>query len=246
MITFLSPVEEQMKAMFPPETHPNRVLERAVEARLTPDAAVLDIGCGRTAPNLVQLVGKAKTLIGIDVIDFTLEDERVELFTNDVTDMKDVADSSIDIAYSRAVMEHLPDPEGAYRELARVLKPGGSYIFITPSIYDYGSMIAALVPNRFHSRIVGYVEGRAEEDVFPTQFRSNSLKTVKRQAEAAGLELTDGRYLGQYPNYLSFNRALFWAGSMYQKFIEKFDLTQPLQGWIFCTVTKPLANGAAH
>ena len=243
MITPFSPIERQMRAMFPPETHPNRVLERAVEARLAPDAAVLDIGCGRTAPNLVDLKGRAATLYGIDVIDFTVEDPDLRLFTNDVTDMRDIHDSSIDVAYSRAVMEHLPDPEGAYRELARVLKPGGCYIFITPSIYDYGSIIAAMVPNRLHPKIVNMVEGREEEDVFPTEYKSNSLGRVRRQVADAGLELTEGRYIGQYPSYLMFNRALFWAGSMYQKLIEKAAFTQPLQGWIFAVVSRP---GAAN
>lgn len=242
MVSMLSPVEEQMRAMFPSETHPNRVLERAIEAALTPDTTVLDIGCGRTAPNLSRLIGKAGTLYGIDVIDFTVAEDRLHLFTNDVRDMKDIPSNSIDVAYSRAVMEHLPEIESAYAEIARVLRPGGVYIFTTPSIYDYGSIAALLIPNRFHGRIVNATEGRPQEDVFPTVFGSNSLRRIRAHAIDAGLTVGDGRYIGQYPSYLVFNRALFWLGSMYQKAIEKFALTQPLQGWIFCTLEKPLAS----
>ena len=238
MISFLSPVNEQMKALFPSDTHPNRVIERAILARLGPDAAVLDIGCGRTAPNLSGLIGKAGLLYGIDVIDFTVDDPQLKLFKNDVRDMKDIPSGSIDLAYSRAVMEHLEQPEDAFREIARVLKPGGLYVFTTPSIYDYGSIAALLIPNQFHARIVTATEGRAGEDVFPTVFGANSLRAICKHAAATGLKVRDFDYIGQYPSYLVFNRVLFWLGSLYQKAIEKFAATRPLQGWIFCVLEK--------
>jgi SAM-dependent methyltransferase len=215
------------------------VIERAIAERLRPDATVLDIGCGRTAPNLSQLIGKAEKLYGIDVVDFTVDNPAMQLFPNDVRDMKDIPSNSVDLAYSRAVMEHLENPERAYAEIARVLKPGGVYVFTTPSIYDYGSIAALLIPNRFHSQIVSATEGRAGEDVFPTVFGSNSRRAITRQAAEVGLDIDHFAYIGQYPSYLVFNRVLFWLGSIYQKAIEKFALTQPLQGWIFCTLKKP-------
>ncbi len=239
MIGFIKPVEEQLRASFPSDTHPNRVIERAIAERLKPGATVLDIGCGRTAPNLSQLIGKAKKLYGIDVVDFTVDDPAMQLFPNDVRDMKDIPSNSVDLAYSRAVMEHLENPELAYAEIARVLKPGGVYVFTTPSIYDYGSIAALLIPNRFHAKIVSATEGRAGEDVFPTVFGSNSRRAITRQAAEVGLDIDHFAYIGQYPSYLVFNRVLFWLGSIYQKAIEKFTLTQPLQGWIFCTLKKP-------
>ncbi len=239
MIAFLKPVEEQMKANFPSATHPNRVIERAIAARLAPDATVLDIGCGRTAPNLAQLIGKAANLYGIDVVEFTIDDPRMQLFANDVRAMKDIPSNSVDLAYSRAVMEHLERPEEAYREIARVLKPGGVYVFTTPSIYDYGSIAALLIPNRFHAAIVSATEGRDGDDVFPTVFGSNSRRAIGRHATMVGLEVQQLDYIGQYPSYLVFNRVLFWLGSLYQKAIERFALTRPLQGWIFCVLEKP-------
>ncbi len=238
MISFLSSVDDQMRAMFPSETHPNRIIERAIAAHVQPGSTVLDIGCGRTAPNLMNLIDKAQVLYGIDVIDFTVAHDRMKLFTNDVRDMKDIPSGCIDVAYSRAVMEHLPEVEKAYAEIARVLKPGGVYIFTTPSIYDYGSLIALIIPNRFHGAIVNVTEGRAAEDVFPTVFGSNSHRSVKAHARQCGLKVQNFRYVGQYPNYFVFNRVLFWLGSMYQKAIEKFALTQPLQGWIYCELAK--------
>lgn len=239
MIGFWTPVEDQRRAWFPSETHPNQILEREVERRVGPDSAVLDIGCGRTAPNLRKLAGRTGALYGVDVIDFTVDEPGLQLFRNDVGDMRDIPDNAIDVAYSRAVMEHIDNPDEAFAELARVLKPGGVYIFVTPSIYDYGSVIARIVPNRFHAKIVAATEGRAEEDVFPTIYACNSLGILRKQVARAGLRLQEGRYIGQYPSYFMFNRVLFWAGSLYQKAIERFALTRPLQGWIYCEVAKP-------
>ena len=239
MIGFWTPVEQQRSAWFPSESHPNQILEAEVNKRVHPGSTVLDIGCGRSAPNLRKLIGRADKLYGIDVIDFTVNDPNMALLRNDIGAMTDIPSNSIDIAYSRAVMEHIDNPDEAFAELTRVLRPGGVYIFVTPSVYDYGSIIARLVPNRFHAKIVNKVEGRAEEDVFPTVYACNSLGLLARQVERAGLRIQTGRYIGQYPNYFLFNRVLFWLGSLYQRAIERFALTQPLQGWIYCVVEKP-------
>jgi SAM-dependent methyltransferase len=242
MVSILSPVDAQMRELFPSEGHPNRVLDRAIDNLLRPGASVLDIGCGRTAPGLLRIAGKARTLTGIDVIDFINDDPQLNLIRNDVRKMSGVPTGSVDLAYSRAVMEHLEQPEAAYAEIARVLAPGGSYVFTTPSIYDYGSLVAKAVPNRFHACVVSATEGRAGEDVFPTVFGSNSRRRITRQAQGCGLVVRELEYIGQYPSYLVFNRALFWLGSMYQKAIERFEATRPLQGWIFCILEKPVAE----
>lgn len=42
------------------------------------------------------------------------------------------ADASFDVVLSSDVLEHMPDPYGAHREIYRVLKPGGRHIFTVP------------------------------------------------------------------------------------------------------------------
>jgi SAM-dependent methyltransferase len=41
--------------------------------------------------------------------------------------------ASFDVLIAKHVVEHLPDPPGAFQEFARLLKPGGLFIFGTPN-----------------------------------------------------------------------------------------------------------------
>ena len=121
---------------FPPDSHPYRVLERAILRHVDTDQTVLDLGCGRGAPALVRLKAHAKTLIGIDLVEFEIADPKLLLIKGNVCDMPAIASASIDLAYSRSVMEHIENTMAACTEINRVLKSGGKYIFLTPNAWD--------------------------------------------------------------------------------------------------------------
>jgi len=44
------------------------------------------------------------------------------------------ANASFDLIITQDVMEHVFDPEAAFREIARVLKPGGAHLFTVPLV----------------------------------------------------------------------------------------------------------------
>jgi hypothetical protein len=120
----------------------------------------------------------------------------------------------------------------------RVLRPGGHFVFLTPSLWDYASIIAKCVPNRLHPWIVSRTEGRAPEDVFPVCYKTNTRRAVHRWARDAGFSVQSFRYLGQYPSYFMFNGFLFLLATAYEKTISRFETLGFLRGWLLAVLTK--------
>jgi SAM-dependent methyltransferase len=221
--------------------HPYRTMEREVDRLLNSSSSLLDVGCGRTAPVLQKYRGRARRLIGVDQVDFTESVDGVELYQRDMTSTE-LESGSVDVAMARSVMEHAVNPEGTYAEMYRILVPGGSFVFLTANVWDYATIIARLIPNRFHPWIVHRTEGRAEEDVFPTVYKSNSRRQVEKLAKRTGFVVSNFQFLGQYPNYLLFSRPLFMMGAAYEKFIARHSRLNWLRGWILVTLRKPTPN----
>jgi SAM-dependent methyltransferase len=222
--------------------HPYRLFENHVETLIAAGGVrcLLDAGCGRTVPVLRKYLGRVERLIGVELVAFTDVPPGIEVHNADLGRLP-LADASVDLIMSRSVFEHLTDPASVYREFARVLRPGGRVVFLTANMWDYGTLVARLVPNRFHARVVRAVEGREEEDTFPTAYKTNTRGDVDRLAAAAGLRVQGFEYLSQYPNYLMFNGLLFLIGTAFEKLISRFEALRFLRGWIMVTLTKPAA-----
>lgn len=230
--------ETLLRKYYANSLHPYRAYEEHVGRLLTPESVLLDAGCGRTVPVLRKYLGRARRLIGIELVNFSDVPDGIDTYNADLSAMP-LPDASVDLIMSRSVFEHLTDPEAVYREFAHILRPGGAVIFLTANMWDYGTLVARLVPNHFHARIVRKVEGRAEEDTFPTAFRTNTRTDVERLADSAGFRVESFEYLSQYPNYLMFNGALFFLGTCYEKLISRFNSLRFLRGWIMVTLRKP-------
>lgn len=225
--------------------HPYRVLEQRVDAAVYAGArTLLDAGCGRAVPVLRKYLGRTDRLIGVELVAFTDVPEGIETYNADLGHLP-LESSCVDLIMSRSVFEHLTDPAPVYREFARVLRPGGRAIVLTANMWDYGTLCARLIPNRFHARIVKKVEGREEEDTFPTAYKTNTRRDVDRLAAGAGLQVQAYEYLSQYPNYLMFNGALFLLGTAFEKLISRYEVFRALRGWILFTLVKPAVAAEA-
>jgi SAM-dependent methyltransferase len=220
------------------DQHPYRIFERRVNSLLSADATLLDAGCGRTVPVLRTYLGKAKRLIGVELVEFTDVPPGIETYNADLAKLP-LPDACVDVIMSRSVFEHLQDPAAVYSEFARVLRPGGAVVFLTANMWDYGTMVARVVPNMWHARVVKRVEGRAEEDTFPTAYRTNTRTAVERLASSAGFTVESFAYVSQYPNYLLFNGFLFLLGVGFEKIISHVESLRFLRGWILVTLRKP-------
>ncbi|MBN9429701.1 MAG: class I SAM-dependent methyltransferase [Burkholderiales bacterium] len=220
--------------------HPYQVYAKKVDAILTAQMVLLDAGCGRTAPVLTSYVGRAKHLIGVDLVDFVDVPDAIETHRCDLARMP-VSSNSVDLIISRSVFEHLQDPVSVYCEFNRVLKPGGHLVFLTGNMWDYGTLVARAIPNKFHAKIVRWTEGRAEEDTFPTAYRTNTASAIHRLADREGLIVESIEYLNQYPNYLMFNGLFFLAGVAYERITSRVEFLRFLRGWLLVTLKKPVS-----
>lgn len=229
----MSPLTNRIHRLFWTDAkHPYRHLDESLRPLVKPNDRVLEHGCGRTAPILALLKDTGARLVGVDLVDFTSTDPELNLVKADISRLP-FRDGEFDLVFSRSVMEHVVDPTAVFIETARLLKQGGKWIFLTPNKWDYVSIIARIVPNRFHSKIVNHTQGRDEKNVFPTVFGANSKSQIQSLCNKSGFRIREIRYLGQYPSYLQFNPLLYGLGSLYEKMILATRFTEKIRGWIF-------------
>lgn len=105
-------------------------------AAMKPGETVLDLGSGAGFDCFLaaRQVGPAGRVIGVDMTDAMLEKARsnaaksglsnVEFRKGDIEALP-VDDNSIDVVISNCVLNLVPAKDQAFREIARVLKPGG-------------------------------------------------------------------------------------------------------------------------
>ncbi|MFH9735703.1 class I SAM-dependent methyltransferase [Streptomyces sp. NPDC017260] len=110
------------------------------ELRLREGAHVLDAGCGtgRALPPLRAAVGPSGLVVGADLTPAMLQtavragrDRDGRLLLTDVTALP-LRSRSLDAVFAAGLVAHLPDPAGGLRELARVVRPGGTLALFHP------------------------------------------------------------------------------------------------------------------
>ena len=173
-----------------------------IAAVVKPDSEVLDFGAGRgEAPlqdtvdyrrNLMVFTGRCAHVEGCDMDDAVLRNpflDHAEVVA--VGERLPYDDDRFDIVVARAVFEHLDDPAFAASELLRVTKPGGLIAAFTPNKWGYIAVAARLVPNRMHrSALTAIQPDRQPEDVFPTRYRLNTPKALRRAFPDADVFVT--------------------------------------------------------
>ena len=201
-----------LKPGWMPATAVYEALIRAEIARRVADGRpvrVLDIGCGRGGV-LEQLIDVPHWAVGIDPDWASLSEHRLPDLARAVApaDAIPLAAESVDVVISAWVLEHLPDPARTFREVARVLRPGGAFLFLAP---NRDSPIALLnrVLHPLQTALVPRLYGRAEADTFPVVYRANTRRQLEALCRASGLTLETLRLIDD-PTYLSFNDPLFW------------------------------------
>ena len=114
---------------------------------LRPGLDLLDVGCGpgTITVDLAACVAPGR-VVGLDVSPDPLPEARAAAARADVQVSFEVGDvyalelddDTFDVVHAHQVLQHLTDPVGALRELARVCRPGG---VIAVRDVDYGAFV---------------------------------------------------------------------------------------------------------
>lgn len=162
------------------------------------DVSWLDVGCGRRLlPTWLSeeeraLKSRAKIVVGADL---DLESLRESSVTPALVfapmNALPFGAASFDVVTANMVVEHLDDPAACFREVARVLRPNGLFIFHTPNAGAFPTAIARRVPEVLKAPLARMLDGRVSKDVFPTFYRCNTSAQIRACAAACGLAVAE-------------------------------------------------------
>jgi SAM-dependent methyltransferase len=205
-----------------------------------PGAAILEIGAGASNPTSRFLATLGK-LYGVDpdpsvqandaLAEASLLQDHCLPFTNE----------TFDCCVSNYVIEHISDPELHLKEVARVLRPGGTYVFRTPNRYHYVSLASWMTPHWLHKLLANRLRNLPvhAHDPHPTVYALNSRPTIKRSASRAGLEIDQLLLVEKEPSYGMSSRVLFLAFMGYERLVNAFDHLSGFRANIFAVLRKP-------
>jgi SAM-dependent methyltransferase len=190
-----------------------------VAAHLAPGVRVLDLGCGRGGV-LEELAPRAGLAVGADPDPVSLRQHRLPTLPRVCAGAEALPypDCSFDLICCSWVLEHLPDPQSALRQVARLLAPGGRFVFLTPNSRNPLLLLNRTLGRWAGSRPVRRVYGRAEADTFPAFYRANTPARLRALLRAAGLQPVR-IVLVSDPTYLALNDSLYRLAVLLERLV---------------------------
>jgi SAM-dependent methyltransferase len=222
-LTLQNAYRARYRAMRPGWRSSGDQLESMVRGYVTPEASVLDLGCGRGG--VVELFWRdVRLATGLDPDVPSLTGHRAPGMPvlRGIGERLPFAAASFDLVVCVWVLEHLKRPLSVFSEVRRVLRPGGHFVFLTPNLRN-----PLLVLNRIgkalpllQTGLVSRFYGRREADTFPVQYRANTVGALRRLAAASGLEVVELRVVPD-PTYLAVNGLMFTTSVFAERLMPK-------------------------
>jgi SAM-dependent methyltransferase len=215
----------------------DEIFRQRIAGVLTSESTVLDLGAGAGIVQQMNFRGMAKVVHGVD------PDRRVE--QNPYLDEGRVGvgesipyeDAMFDVVFADNVLEHLTDPVAVFREVNRVLRPGGYFLAKTPNATHYMPLIARLTPHRFH-QYVNRLRGRASVDTFPTCYKANTPSAIEDIAAASGFGVQSVDLIEGRPEYLRMTPLTYLVGFAYERLVNASEVLSHFRILLVATLTK--------
>ena len=216
----------------------DRLLRAAVLREIGPDKDLLDLGAGAGIVPEMNFKGHARRVCGVDPDPRVAANPNLDDGREGIGESIPYADASFDVVVSDNVLEHLDDPVSVFREVRRVLRPGGVFLAKTPNRWHYVALGASITPHSFHRKF-NEARGRASVDTFPTRYRANSRGQLARITRDAGLELVSVDFFEGRPEYLRRWGALYLLGAAYEWIVNSTRLLAPVRVVLIAKLRKP-------
>ena len=176
--------------------------EEALAQHVKPDVRWLDLGCGHQIlpawreNEEKRLVANCHSIVGIDYDLPSLKLHRnISLKARADISILPFRDNSFDLITANMLVEHLSDPQSQFREISRVLRPGGTFIFHTPNAAGYFIAMARRVPESWKGGLIYLLDGRKKGDVYLTHYKANSEQVINAIARDCGFEVVKIRLI---------------------------------------------------
>lgn len=109
---------------------------------------VVDVGCGRCT-FFAALAEAPAGYVGVDGVAYPGRPAGADLLVADLDKSIPLRDGCGDVVVSIETIEHLENPRAFLRELARIVRPGGTLVVTTPNQLSALSVVTLVMRQRF-------------------------------------------------------------------------------------------------
>ncbi|MBT8253337.1 MAG: class I SAM-dependent methyltransferase [Flavobacteriaceae bacterium] len=223
---------DDKKTMVPVDSYyVNRHINSFIElSGIKRDQKLLEVGCGM-GKFTFPLLKKGFNITGLDLSPYLLQkllthnDNRysLELIASDILDIPAEYNDSFDHVIGFFTLHHFLNPDTYIKAMSRVLKPGGSIMFIEPNAYNPLYYVQIAITPR--------MTWKGDKGV-----ALMNKKNFTRAANYAGLLTPEIKKYGFFPPFAVNNK----IGRTVENGLEKLEIFRPLSAFLFVKMTKPL------
>jgi SAM-dependent methyltransferase len=212
-----------------------------IRRHLPTEGQVLELGSGPQNHTSDFLAETFAALDGLDVDEKARGNPALRQFFLYQGGPWPIADSNYDAVVANYVLEHLENPAATIAEVARVLHPGGLFLFRTPNLLHYVTMVSWLTPHWFHKLVANRLRNLSAEahDPYPTFYRMNRCRKIRALARRAGLEEVQLYTCEKEPSYGMASRVLFLLFMAYERVVNSSELFSTFRASIVGALRKP-------
>ena len=172
------------------------IYENVLRVHINSEVQWIDIGAGHQIlpPWRLKeeniLVKNCKNIVGFDYDISALKCHRsIRLKVKGDIAKLPFRNNLFDLVTANMVVEHMHNPDIQFREVYRILKPGGMFIFHTPNALGYGTILARMIPDTLKRKLTLILHDRGEEDVFKAYYRANTRRRVRNLSAKVGFKI---------------------------------------------------------